>query len=321
MTTLYLSPIGAMIQQLNNLGVPLSGGLVNIYVGGSVNTPVATYTDATGTTQNANPITLNSAGRLANGAGVVSVWVPANTPHQLYLTDSAGNQLYRVDNLLGINDPTALIALLQSTTGIDSIANAVRSYDIVSSLRAATPPVLASGATLIVLLQGGATVADGFGGAFYWSATSSATDDGVNVVKPVTTTGAGRFLRVPWNASNVLDSALALQSVGYLAMPQVIANADTAIALIHQSKQVYHSSATPHTYTIPANGSVAFPIGTVIDLVNDNGGGNLTIAITTDTLRWAPVGSTGSRTLAANGSATIKKITATSWQISGVNLS
>ena len=51
-------------------------------------------------------------------------------------------------------------------------------------------------------------------------------------------------------------------------------------------------------------------------LVNQ-GGGTLTIAITTDTLTWEGEGTTGSRTLADDGVATILKVTSTGWLISG----
>lgn len=122
-------------------------------------------------------------------------------------------------------------------------------------------------------------------------------------------------------ASITPAAAPATTAVGYLGAPQNTQNTDYGIVMTDAGKMVYHSSASTHTYTIPANGSVAFPIGTKIEIVNDNGGGNVTIAITTDTLRWIPTGSAGSRTLAANGSAIISKITATSWQIMGINLS
>ena len=69
---------------------------------------------------------------------------------------------------------------------------------------------------------------------------------------------------------------------------------------------------------MPANGVVAFPVGTELKIVNGNGAGAITIAITTDTMRWANDGSAGSRTLAANGVAKILKVTATEWVISGV---
>jgi hypothetical protein len=82
----------------------------------------------------------------------------------------------------------------------------------------------------------------------------------------------------------------------------------------------FHPAAdtTARTWTIPANASVAYPIGTVITFDNDVGAGALTIAITTDTLVLVgAAGSTGSRTLAAGGRATAIKVTATRWRISG----
>ena len=90
----------------------------------------------------------------------------------------------------------------------------------------------------------------------------------------------------------------------------------------HANKHIYHPSAdtTARTWTIPANSSVPYPIGTTLTFVNDNGAGALTIAINTDTLRLAGTGTTGSRTLAANGVATAVKITSTSWQINGSGL-
>ena len=46
----------------------------------------------------------------------------------------------------------------------------------------------------------------------------------------------------------------------------------------------------------------------------------MVMAITTDTMRLAGSGLTGSRTLAANGVATALKLTSTEWIISGTGL-
>jgi hypothetical protein len=97
--------------------------------------------------------------------------------------------------------------------------------------------------------------------------------------------------------------------------PQMADQDDYTLTLADASKHYYHVSATPHTLTIPANASVAFPVGTEIKIVNENGAGNVTLAITTDTLRWGS--STGSRTIAANGSATLLKVAATVWRLTG----
>ncbi len=87
-------------------------------------------------------------------------------------------------------------------------------------------------------------------------------------------------------------------------------------------KHLLHPTAdtTARTFTIPANSSVAYPIGTALMFVNQASAGVLTIAITTDTMRLAGAGSTGSRTLAANGVATALKLTSTEWIISGSGL-
>lgn len=109
---------------------------------------------------------------------------------------------------------------------------------------------------------------------------------------------------------------------GYINVPQVSQSANYTLVLSDQGKHILHPSAdtTARTFTIPANSSVAFPIGTTVTFVNQNSAGVITIAITTDTMRLAGAGTTGSRTLAANGVATALKITSTEWIISGTNL-
>lgn len=87
--------------------------------------------------------------------------------------------------------------------------------------------------------------------------------------------------------------------------------------------QIYHPSAdtTARTWTIPANASVAYAIGTKIELVNDCSAGVITLAITSDTLEWFPAGTTGSRSIAACGQATLTKVTSTKWTLVGVGVS
>jgi parallel beta-helix repeat protein len=109
MTQLYLSPVGSIIQALSNLGVVLAGGSVSIYQA-ATSTPITTYVDSTAVGINTQPIALNSAGRMVSGIGaLVSVWVPANTPHRCEIKDSTGTLVAGgtpLDFLYGINDPT-----------------------------------------------------------------------------------------------------------------------------------------------------------------------------------------------------------------------
>ena len=111
--------------------------------------------------------------------------------------------------------------------------------------------------------------------------------------------------------------------MGFREVPQNSQSAAYTLVASDAGKHIFHPSAdtTARIWTIPANASVAYPIGTAITFVNQNGAGTLTIAITSDTMRLAGSGSTSSRTLAANGVATALKVTSTEWIISGTGLS
>jgi hypothetical protein len=115
-------------------------------------------------------------------------------------------------------------------------------------------------------------------------------------------------------ATNTVDS------VGYTGMPQNAQSAAYTLVAGDAGKTIVHPATdnNARTFTIPANGSVAYPVGTAITFVNMIN--TVTIAITTDTMYLAGPGTTGSRTLAAYGVATAIKVTSTSWIISGNGL-
>jgi len=124
-------------------------------------------------------------------------------------------------------------------------------------------------------------------------------------------------------ASGVLSSCTVdgTDEVGFRNIPQNSKSADYTLVLADSGKHIFHpvGDNNARTFTIPANSSVAYPIGTAITFIN-MAVANVTIAITTDTLTLSSAGTTGSRTLATNGSATCIKITSTSWLISGSGL-
>jgi hypothetical protein len=143
---------------------------------------------------------------------------------------------------------------------------------------------------------------------------------------PITTTGnvsVGNLIvssggYVYGNAANATTSSTAT-SIGYLGLPQNSQSGSTyAVVIGDAGKHLYFTSATV-TATIPANSSVAFPIGTTIAFIASSAT-TLTIAITTDTMYLGGTGTTGSRTLAAYGMATAVKVAATTWFISGTGL-
>lgn len=152
-----LSPVPAQ-QFFSNAGAPLASGCIYTYITGT-STPLATYTDGTGTAQNTNPVILN-AGGFANlwlsnssyrfsiwsyGSGAVgancgngsfqrtvdqvSAYTIINTPQNLFLlgassdpAGSAGELAYRTD-IPCFRGFTTLWDCFVTLTGIQSLTN------------------------------------------------------------------------------------------------------------------------------------------------------------------------------------------------------
>lgn len=157
---------------------------------------------------------------------------------------------------------------------------------VVSSLGNLTGPITSVGAATSIASQ------TGTGTTFMMS-----TDPALTVAVPVTT------------------------SVGYLGIPQNSQSAAYTAVITDAGKSIDHPStdANARTFTIPANGSVAYPVGTAISFSNMTSQ-VVSIAITTDTMYLAGTGTTGTRSLAQYGVATARKITSTTWLISGIGL-
>ena len=109
-------------------------------------------------------------------------------------------------------------------------------------------------------------------------------------------------------------------SLGYVGMPQNTQSSAYPIVIGDAGKHIYASATM--TATIPASGTVNFPIGTTIAFIA-GAGATLTIAITTDKLYLGGAGTGGagvSRTLAAYGMATAVKVASDTWFINGTGL-
>jgi hypothetical protein len=117
--------------------------------------------------------------------------------------------------------------------------------------------------------------------------------------------------------AEVQDAADRAEAASY-GMAQTSTAVNYTLVLGDAGKHIY-VTATGRTITIPANSSVAFAIGTAVTIVNP-ASVSTSIAITTDTMYLAATGTTGTRTLAAYGIATLLKLTSTTWIISGYGL-
>jgi hypothetical protein len=115
--TVSLSPIaGAGWQFFDNNGVPLAGGKLYTYAAGTT-TPQTTYSSISGSTPNANPIVLDSAGRIS---GSSEVWLTNGVAYKFVLKTNADVQIWSADNVSGINDFSSLAPIIYNATGTGS---------------------------------------------------------------------------------------------------------------------------------------------------------------------------------------------------------
>jgi hypothetical protein len=93
----FLSPIGgAGWQFFNNDGTVLSGGKIYTYSAGTT-TPKATYTTSAGNIAHANPIILDSAGRVPGG----EIWL-LSSAYKFVLNTSTDVLIATYDNISGV---------------------------------------------------------------------------------------------------------------------------------------------------------------------------------------------------------------------------
>lgn len=94
----------------------------------------------------------------------------------------------------------------------------------------------------------------------------------------------------------------------------LLSSAQSEVTLLNQA-----TSTAASTWTISSD--ALYLIGSSTRLIGQAGSGVVTLVMTgVDTLTLAPAGTTGSRTLTAPFDATLTKITATDWMISGVGI-
>lgn len=190
----------------------------------------------------------------------------------------------------------------------------------VSSTGGATPVISMAPATVSV--DGYMTAAQATKLAGIAAGATANTGDvtlaGVQTLTNKTLTAPAIGTPVSGNLSNT--TADGTNAVGFRHIPQLDKTSAYTLVIDDAGKHIHKGGTTAFTATIPSNASVAFPIGTAITFVNSGTSGAMTIAITTDTMRLAGAGTTGSRALAAYGVATAVKVTSTLWMISGSGL-
>lgn len=205
MTAVLLTPLFQAM--LDNNGVPLSGGSITSYVAGTT-TPLATFTDATGTVSASNPLTLDSAGRLPNGG----VW--GSGVYKFVLKNSAGTTISTVDSvtaIYGAGDMTKAVydaanisQQLVGETAVQTLTN--KTFAVASNTLNMAPITAALGADLALgaagTLTAGPTIAQGSTGTWFVSGT----------VTVASSSAASSFSVRLWDGTTTVASAIGLSS-------------------------------------------------------------------------------------------------------------
>lgn len=120
---------------------------------------------------------------------------------------------------------------------------------------------------------------------------------------------------------NYTPTSLSSDSAGFRGLPYISTDNTVTMAMSNSGGMLYHTSGAPHTWTVPPNSSVAFPVGTAIALRNI-GAGAVTIAQGAGvTIRLPGTASSGNKDLSQWGFASLIKEGTDSWILTGSGLS
>ena len=279
-----------------DLGTPSALVLTNAT--GTLTSPTF-VTPALGTP--ASGVLTNATG-LPLGTGVTGTLPPAG------VTGTAA--------ILGANTFTALQteaagADIASATATDLTA-ATGNVVVITGTTTATSLTMTKGQQMVLIA------------AAAWPLTFHATT--MNIVGGVSyTCAAGDRLYVVKDDDDVIrvsvnkqDGTAVVAASGGVSYDQNIQSADYTLVIDDAGKQIFHPSSDTivRIWTIPANASVAFDIGTVVLFVNDNNAGLITLNITSDTMTDLN-GTTGVMTVPHGSVITALKVTATKWLVWG----
>lgn len=274
---------------------------------------------------------------IINGAGEILSVISSSTDSRLYVQNTTTGTGISAGTMLG--NIGGLAYLYNYSGGISFGASGADHLDISASGNiSATGPSSGQGVVFNSAVANAATLAvnntnagsgtnyglDVLGGtnatdssARFFNAAGSAILFNIHGDGSINTSGQTALGAGIINAAGLAVAG----NLVYAGIPQNAQTGSYTLVLADANKHIFNNTGGAHTYTIPANASVPFPIGTAITFITGGGSGAVTLSITSDTLAFYPSAATGSRTLAPNSSATIIKVLPTVWILTGVGVS
>jgi len=198
---------------------------------------------------------------------------------------------------------------IASATAID-LTQATGSTVVITGTTESTSLVMTSGQQITLLPSG------------TWPMTFDATTMNINGGVDYTCSPGDRILAVKDLAGVIRvtvikqDGTALVAAAAGVRYPQNSQSADYTLVIGDAGKSIFHpeSDTDERTFTIPANASVAFDIGTIILFMNEYGAGSLDVAINADTIEDSS-GNTGTVTLRDGNVLTALKVTSTKWMV------
>jgi hypothetical protein len=248
---------------------------------------------------------ITSAGNISGG-NIIGTFVSPGANTQIIFNDA------------GVENATAGFTFNKTT-------NAVATTGTVSATANITGGNLLTGG--IVSATGSITTAANLsvnGGVI---STTAATANVFNVTPTTVNIGAGASTGVNiGNASGLVTLSGNVQgstngfAIGYRDIPQVTFSANATIVLTDAGKHYYSTSSSNLVMTIANSTSANFAVGAAINLINQ-GTGTITVAQGSGVTMYLAGNSTsGNRTVASYGVATIQKVATDTWFIVGVGI-
>lgn len=237
-----LAPV-AKAKFFDNNGRPAAGYKLFTYAAGT-STKLATYTDETTGTPNSNPVVLDFRGE-------ANVWVPPNTAYKFVFapatdTDPPTAPIWTVDDIVD----SQLVTLWG---GVDTgIANAYV-LDFVSNFTSYTDGIV-----------------------IYWipsNTNTGASTINVNGLGPVAITNQdGSALYLGQLQANevalIIYKGTGFILIAFDPLPSInTQNGNYTFQISDANNIVLANDSAPHTWTVPNNSTVAFPVGSSIDLI------------------------------------------------------
>ena len=284
-------------------------GVITVLAATAGTTNITTLGTVTTGTWNASLITGTYGGTGVNN-GSNTITIAGNLTHAGAFTQS-----------FTASANTAVTLPAGATASTNNLLSSATAVGIVTGTPSSTTYLRGDGtwATVAAMTYPGSGIPNSTGSA--WGTSYSTTGSGTVVALATSPSFTTPLLGTPTSGNLSNCTADGTNSVGFLNIPINSQSAAYTLVLADAGKAILHPStdANARTFTIPANSSVAYPVGTAISFINMTSN-VVSIAITTDTMYLSSAGTTGTRSLAQYGSATAIKMTSTTWLISGSGL-